>query len=360
MKDKRICGKMRNKNMWKSIGSAVCTWSIIIFVISGLSYFALAANENKEQDIENFVTGIEGVSTDINDKYVNNTQISNKDITAVPTSIPGHIFSGDYLRIGINNAGTLGVTNGASRSDPGVGFQSVRDVPFRNPSTESAAIWWWGEGYNIAYRISNGIDKVAYWQPAEGYPPSSSSNIILVSNAVTTNDNQKAIKEVTVKTADNLQIKFTYRFLKQYPFLDLETTFKNIGTTPILNIMYKRIVDWDVCTDVDNNWISTSTGAVAITGCDALSDKKIRLSIEGHNGVMMHNGIVGLPLPVISYVDLNAWDDIKVKSPMNIEQSYETAIFGDYNAAIYYDIKGLWPGETRTVYTTYTSNFPKK
>lgn len=270
---------------------------------------------------------------------------------AVPNPVPGHIFAGNYLRIGINHAGTLGVTNGTSTADPGVGFQSVNDTPFKFPSTESAAIWWWGEGYNIAYKLPNLTDNVAYWQPGYGYPPPVASNIILVSNRVLVNDSQKAVKQVVVKTRDNrLLITFTFTFLKKYPELNLKTTIKNNGTVSLRDIVYKRIIDWDVCTDTWNNWTSTSNAAYAWGTCRALkpwyppypSDNKVQLTIAG-------------PFP--SYVDLYAWDDQTVRKPMGVVQSF-VPIQSDYNAGIYYKIGELSPGTSKTVETVYQSNFP--
>lgn len=278
------------------------------------------------------------------------------------THIPGVIFQGDYLRIGINDAGTLGVTNMTSPQplDPGVGFQSVSDIPFAFPSTESAAIWWWGEGYNIAYKeLEKGkwVDTVAYWQPGYGYPPGTLTNIVPVSQKTIIDDEQKAVREIVVMTTDKkLQMTFTFTFLKQYPELNLETTIKNVGTDKVRDVVYKRIVDWDVCTDVLNDWASTGHEAYAWDQC-LVNDETmmVQLTIAGHDG---ESERPHTSMPIVNYVDLWAWDDQTVRSPNDVIQSF-VPIFGDNNAAIYYKIGELKQQESKTVYTVYQSNFPK-
>uniref|UniRef100_A0A6M3M7G3 Uncharacterized protein n=1 Tax=viral metagenome TaxID=1070528 RepID=A0A6M3M7G3_9ZZZZ len=290
------------------------------------------------------------------------------------TLIPGEIFTGDYLRIGINNAGSLGV--GDIFKNPGVGFQWAGTVPYNPITTESAAIWFWGEGYKIAYKEREGktlVDTVAWYQPSlGGFPPAPETNIVPVSEKLLIDDKQKAVKEIKVKTKDNkLLITFLFTFLKQYPELNLETTIKNTGKVPVRDVVYTRIVDWDVCTDTYNNWASTGHEAYAWGQCDALknplpivNNKIVQLTIAGHDGAFKKFDLsakfdlLGLPLPVVNYVDLNAWDDMEIRSPGEVVQSF-VPILGDYNAGVYYKIGELKPRESKTVYTVYQSNFPR-
>ena len=287
------------------------------------------------------------------------------------TTIPGEIFTGDYLRIGINNAGSLGV--GDIYVNPGVGFQWAGDIPYGSLSTESAAIWFWGEGYKIAYKEREKkmlVDTVAWYQPSlGGFPPAPETNIVPVSEKLLINDTQKAVKEIKVKTKDNkLLITFLFTFLKQYPELNLETTIKNTGKVPVRDVVYTRIVDWDVCTDTYNNWASTGHEAYAwVTTKDpmcGLPNRMIQLTIAGHDGAFKKFastdtiGLLNTPLPVVNYVDLNAWDDMTIRSPGEVVQSF-VPILGDYNAGVYYKIGELKPQESKIVYTVYQSNFPR-
>jgi len=315
-------------------------------------------------------------------------QQADVSILAVPDPVPGDMFTGNYLRIGINNAGTLGITNGTNTGDPGVGFQWAGDVPFMFPSTESLAWEWWGEGYKIAYKErekKKWVDTVAYYQPGYGYPPLPETNIALVSQKVLLNDEQKAVKEIKVRTKDKkLLITFTFTFLKEYPELNLETTVTNIGYVPVRDVVYTRIVDWDVCTDIINTWASTGHEAYAWNPCLALAPAGepapiVQLTVSGHDGAFKtvddydgsfgtmsdHDGyyrnVLGLlntPLPVVNYVDLYAWDDETVRSPGFVVQSFEPVPSVDYNAGIYYKLGELKPKESKTVYTVYQSNFP--
>ena len=289
------------------------------------------------------------------------------------TTIPGEIFTGDYLRIGINNAGGLGVGDTSDYTKAGVGFQWAGSIPHKLPSSESAAIWFWGEGYKIAYKEREGktlVDTVAWYQPSiAGYPPAPGTNIIPVSEKLLIDDTQKAVKEIKVKTKDNkLLITFLFTFLKQYPELNLETTIKNTGKVPVRDVVYTRIVDWDVCTDTNDNWASTGHEAYAwvktkVKTCD-LPGRMIQLTIAGHDGAYKKFAstdtisLLNTPLPVVNYVDLWAWYDMTIRSPMDVVQSF-VPILGDYNAGVYYKIGELKPQESKTVYTVYQSNFPK-
>jgi len=293
-------------------------------------------------------------------------------VESCPDPVPGEIFTGDYIRVGINHAGTLGVSQKEACSDPGVGFQWAGDKPFGDlaSSTESAAIFWWGEGYKIAYKereIDRWVDTVAYWQPGFGFPPRPESNIVLESERLIINDKQKAVKEIKVRTADKkLLITFTFTLLKQYPELNLQTTIMNAGRVPVRDVVYTRIIDWDVCTDVVNNWASTGHEAYAWDVCTPLSSpddvaipKMVQLTIAGHDGTFMRAyRLLDNPVPIVNYVDLYAWDDMTVRRPNLAVQSFVPVPDVDYNAGVYYKIGELRPGESKTVYTVYQSNFP--
>lgn len=287
-------------------------------------------------------------------------------IAATATCIPGEIFEGDYLRIGINNGGTLGVTNGTNpgtcMGDPGVGFQSVNDTPFKSPSTESLAWELWGEGYKIAYKEGEKkpkmlVDTVAYWQPNFEYPPPPETNIVPVSEKLIIDDEEMAVKEIEVMTKDKkLLITFKFTFLKEYPELNLETTIKNVGNKPLRDVVYTRIIDWDVCADITNSWASTAQEAYAWNACSGLEFSPIvQLTAAGHDGDFKKD----IPLPLVNYVDLYAWDDMTVRSPMDVFQSFVPRTNFDGNAGIYYKIGELKQQQSKTVYLVYQSNFPK-
>ena len=149
-----------------------------------------------------------------------------------------------------------------------------------------------------------------------------------------------------MKTNDNnLLLKFTYHFNKLLPSFVLVTEIKNTGTVP-MRVIYKRIVDWDVCGNKTNNWESTETTAYAWSKCGALSGKNIQLSLsEG--------------LSPDRYVDLYAWDDQNFTGIGKITQSI-VPIKGDYNAGMTVQLgPELQPGEGRSILTSYQSNFPK-
>ncbi len=284
-----------------------------------------------------------------------------------PTPIPGEIIEGDYLRIGINPGGTLGVGS----TDPGVGFQWAGLPP--NNFTESLAIWWWGEGYKIAYKekhFHTWVDTVAYYQPGYGWPPPAGTNIVPVSEKLIRNDDNAAIKQVKVRTADGkLLLTFTFTLLKEYPELNLETTIQNLSYEPIRDVVYTRIADWDVGTITANMWASTDHAAYAWGKCKDLNNAVVQLTIAGHDGKAadidgfsmmswMQEPCAPAQMPIVSYVDLLAWDDMTVRKPNEVVQSFVPKMMMDYAAGIYYKIGDLMPKSKATVYTVYQANFP--
>lgn len=305
-----------------------------VLIILILSYTVMATKLSSQDNV-------------VRDPLEQNNKVGTSGvINNVPNKISGHIFSGNYLRVGINNFGTLGVTNGYDTNDPGVGFQSARDTPFQWPSTESVATGWWGEGYNIAYDVS-GTDKISYWQPGYGYP-CAACNIVPISNRIVVNNSVIAVKEVKVKTRDSrLIVTFTFTLAKEYPSLKLQTIIKNNGSATINRIVYKRIIDWDVCCNNANTWSSTNMEASALGICPDM--KPTLLTISGYGE---------MPGLTATYVDLDAWDDQAIRSPMHVLQRPDS-ILRDSNVGIYYDIGRLNPGESKIVYTTYQSDFPK-
>ncbi len=276
-----------------------------------------------------------------------------KSTLNVPTLIPGHLFAGDYIRIGINNGGTLGVT-GTAKNDPGVGFQSRYDTPFSSVrSTESIAINSWIEGYVIGYTTSL-ANKKAYWHPDiglfSGQPPAA-SNIAIVSNTILANDGNRSIKKTIVKTKDNkLRLNFTWTFYKRYPEVSLETIITNIGSETLKNVVYKRTADINVCGSGGNNWTSSADSAYAWTYCSGLDGERDQITMSGRDGI-------NAP---VSYVDLDSWEDFKLTTPgFSTIQSESLPLLGDYAPSLYYNIGDLKSKQSKTVYTVYQTNMRK-
>lgn len=134
----------------------------------------------------------------------------------------------------------------------------------------------------------------------------------------------------------------------------------------VVAVVYTRIIDWDVCTDVFNNWASTGHEAYAWGICtplspigDTMTPDMVQLTVAGHDGTFMRgNRLLDNPVPIVNYVDLFAWDDMSVRRPNFAVQSFVPVPDVDYNAGVYYKIGELRPRESKTVYTVYQSNFP--
>jgi len=266
------------------------------------------------------------------------------------TAIPGVIYTGTYIRIGLNNGGTFGVSTTTPPTNPGVGFQ----FPI-GPQYESLAIWWWGEGYVLNYKVLvSGVwqDRVAYWWPDLGWPPPAGSRIVPIYAKQTRNDNNRAIWEVKVQTVDKvLNVTFVFSFPKPQKYVLLETTIKNTGAMgKVRDLLYKRIVDWDIHQDTGNMWTSDSHAAYA-SYYNATLGATYVMSVAGYTPTVLTN--------IPAYVDLYAWEDIPGRPPGSADiQTHHAALLTDGNAGIYYDLGGdLSSGSSKKVVTVYQAGW---
>jgi len=267
-----------------------------------------------------------------------------------PTPIPGLTRTGTYIRIGVNKGGTLGWGNGTDGY--GVGFQ----YPI-GPQFESLAIWWWGEGYAVFYKTLSPtgawVDNKAYWWPTLGWPPPAACKLTPVSFASVRNDANRAIIKAVLRTTDGaLLLEFTFSFPKPQKYVLLETKISNLGNGTLRDVLYKRIVDWDIHWATTNSWTSDSHSAYA-SYFNATLKKTIELSVSGYTPTELGN------LP--AYVDLMAWDDIgpppKRGPGVNDFQSHNSVLQFDGNAAIYYDLGEMAGRTAKTVYTVYQAGW---
>jgi hypothetical protein len=256
-----------------------------------------------------------------------------------PTDIPGWIFKGRYIKVGINKMGTLGV--GEEGADPGVGFQFPIGQQY-----ESLAIWWWGEGFKLAYKAwtkDGWTDRIAYYQPAMGYPAPSSSNLRLIRSWIIHNDVQKAVVKSELWTLDyNLRIVLTWTFMKDYTNVFLDTKIENMGFAEIRDVVYTRVVDWDIHQHTGGNiWFSDANSAWAKQWNPELGDFVVC-------------GVSGSPH--VEDIDLYAWDDwTKPFLGDRIIKDFQAPV-GDYCAGIYYYIDHQFmPNEIEIVRTVYNA-----
>jgi len=276
---------------------------------------------------------------------------SESALFGTPTAIPGLIRTGTYIRIGVNKGGTFGVGNGTDRF--GVGFQ----YPIGN-QFESLAIFWWGEGYAIFYKTQTAsggwVDNRAFWWPSMGWPPPPACRLRPVNFTSVRNDPNRAIIKASLRTIDGaLMLNFTFSFPKPQKYVLLETKIINLGAKGLLrDVLYKRIVDWDIHLATVNSWTSDSHSAYASYYNRTLG-KVIELSASGYTPT----GLENLP----AYVDLMAWDDIGPpprRGPGEWDiQSHNAVLYFDGNAAIYYDLGEMNRDTIKDVYTVYQAGW---
>jgi hypothetical protein len=277
-------------------------------------------------------------------------------IEGTPTPIPGNVYTGMYLRIGVNWGGTFGVGNGTDGL--GVGFQ----YPIGN-QFESLAIWWWGEGYAIFYKTQNPTgawtDNKAYWWPSLGWPPPAFCRLIPVTYGQYMDDDNRAVVYSRMKTIDGaLTLTFAFSFPKAQKYVLLQTIITNNLGSKVRDVLYKRIVDWDIHQQTMNYWTNDAHAAYA-SWFNANLTRWIVLSVAGYSNPTATLG------DLLGYVDLSAWDDIDAwgngtttRDPGKADiQSHDRPLFIDANAAIYYDLWDLSAYETRNVWTVYQAGW---
>lgn len=278
-----------------------------------------------------------------------------------PTPIPGVIYTGMYLRIGINKGGTFGTGNGTDGF--GVGFQ----YPIGN-RYESLAWAWWGEGYVIAYKVWDGTawdDRIAYWWPSLGWPPPAFCRMQYINSGEYMNDDNRAVFWSQMKTVDRaLTLTFAFSFPKHQKYVLLQTVITNNLHNKLRDVLYKRIVDWDIhgpmmLTEI-NHWTNDAHAAYASLFNPELQ-RWIVMSVAGYTNPTPTLG------DLVGYVDLWAWDDIDAwgspttnttRHPGEMDiQSHDRPLVIDGNAGIYYDLWDLNAGETRNVWTVYQAGW---
>jgi hypothetical protein len=261
--------------------------------------------------------------------------------------VPGSTFTGTYIKIGVNPGGTFGVGN--VTYGIGTGFQYPIGTAY-----ESLAYAWWGEGYAIAYRYTDGVSwysKVAYWQPGYGWPPPATTGIRLIGAYISRNDAIKAIYVAKVQTLDQvLNVTFTFTFPKDQKYVILKTDIKNTGLYgTVKDVIYKRLVDWDVHSWTSYNyWTNDATGAYASYN-DTAAKKYWTMSVSGHPITSTVS---------LAYIDLYAWDDETIRGPGAYSiQSGGRMLYGDGMATLCYDFYDMGSGTTKTAETTYQAGY---
>jgi hypothetical protein len=278
------------------------------------------------------------------------------ETSGTPTQVPGIIYRGQYIRIGLNKGGTFGVN------------QSRRLVGFQYPigrQFESLAWAWWGEGYVIAYKIFDGenwVDNIAYWWPSLGWLPPPFCRMQYVGSDQHMNDSNRAVFWSKMRTIDGaLTLTFAFNFPKHQKYVLLETFIQNSMDAPLKDVLYKRIVDWDIHGPFGfgetNYWTNDAHAAYASLFNPELY-RWIVMSVAGYANPKLLSDYVG-------YVDLYAWDDIDAwggyrttRWPGELDwQSHHETLWIDGNAAIYYDLWDMRPGESKHVWTVYQAGW---
>jgi hypothetical protein len=251
--------------------------------------------------------------------------------TARAASMPGVICSGDLLTIGLNEGGSF--------IFDGTGFR----FPADDPANESLAVAFFGEGWKISYKeLEDGavVDTTAYFQPDLGF-----GNAEPVSAKLLRDDDQECLYEAVVRTTDGkLVLKFTFQFRKAYPSVVLTTEVRSRHRREVFDIIYARLVDWDVNNDTFNHWTSDSNAAYACEGTTTAGVAGFDIDKVKHSGQ---------ETPRILYADEYSWDDHTIRGPGLDVRKNRVPTEEDSNAGIHYKLHSLKKSQSVSVYTLY-------
>ena len=251
----------------------------------------------------------------------------------------GRVYTGRYIRVGINDYGALGVYD----ADLGaVGFQYPVGEEY-----ESLAFGWWGDGWSLFYG-NNSI----------GFSPEDDiwGSITSITPIVTVEETLYGyLHSIEMAINSDILLQFIIEFFNEKKYIRMETRITNVGAEVITDLEYKRIVDWDVWRNFNNYW-----------GMDDIRKPNLNLAIAFINKTIIGDnslnaayiGFASLEPP--TDYDLN-WDDYMTRgfswtpTKFSIKNDGTTSNLGDYCLVYDWILGKLSPGETKTIHIIYAA-----
>ncbi len=254
---------------------------------------------------------------------------NNDDYVGTPKVTEGVVVTGDKLSVGISPMGEL------DNAYDGVGFHYLPADAYADggpgSNSESLATGWNGEGYVVYYD-----GTTAYTYPSDG-----ASGLVPVS-INKAEDADKATVDVTVATSDGKLVIIYHFFIPKHDqIVIMSAEIVNNSTTPLGDIKYKRVVDWDCngysSDDINFDW---DPEHYLLKADDYTTGDYPRSFSYGVTALYPRENVYDW--------DLNAWDDY---TSIGHGDSYlpDGPVDGDYNVALYYNIGALMPGERKEI-----------
>ncbi|MFQ6072833.1 MAG: hypothetical protein ACE5KT_09075, partial [Methanosarcinales archaeon] len=229
------------------------------------------------------------------------TETNDEENTILPSA-----YKGKYLYFGISKYGEI--------------------MPFQYPrGIEHLRVGAYYEGYTVAY--NDGRDHVAW----AGY--GTRSGITPVSYREIENTSTRLVVEVVTKTKDGLlEITQWFTFDKNDKYIKVQPTLKNLGSSNLTKVVYKRWADWDM-----DNSASYDT-------FDYDSERYMIYAYQKH-----YAAIASEKKP--DYRDIDGWDDY---SRRKTDEDYTTGpIRIDGLEILHHELGTLSPNETSRLTFVY-------
>jgi hypothetical protein len=224
--------------------------------------------------------------------------------------------SGTYLKIGISPAAHYG--------DYTLGYGFQYPIGF-----EHAAVAWWGEGFTFGYTTEGGPFYGTSYESEPGV-----QNLTLISATVITDTPTEAVYETVLRTTDGkAELIHRFHFLKDRKFVTLTAIIKNIGSTTLNGVRYRRIWDFDMDNTVDSG-----------DGFNIDISRFMLYAWETH-----YAALAASPLNPPTEWDFDAWDDVNTYLPGSITYTGPFPVYGDYNVRLEWVYETLAPGASKQI-----------
>src|SRR6266850_4692799 len=184
-------------------------------------------------------------------------------IAAATASHAGHaaaaIIDNGTVQLGINSEGHLNVPGGTASFQNGTTDVGLRFIPTNGEATAPGCLC---EGWGAANADAATVTFAGY---ANVFTDHGAVGLTLVS-AVTTGTGTKpestgsAFTSVVETSNGRLRVTHDYHASSSPNLYQVDVTIKNIGSTPIGDLRYRRVMDWDIPPTTFYEWVEIHVG----------------------------------------------------------------------------------------------------
>lgn len=181
-----------------------------------------------------------------------------------PSPLDPIIDNGSLVQMGINVLGDLNVPGGTPSFEDGTTFVGLRYILTNGESTAPGCLC---EGWGVANADAATVQFTAYANESVG-----TANLVMQPGTGVTNSTGQikpesvgsAFRSVVRDVTDRVEVIQDYKPSTITPNLyQVDVTITNIGSTPIGDLRYRRVMDWDIPPTTFNEFVEIHVGTSA-------------------------------------------------------------------------------------------------